>query len=78
MTRMHRTFAALVLASGAMGTVSPATANATQTDRPLLFSVDYELAKLNDLGPQGKVGQTATSFAPVLELFGPFAGVLHR
>ncbi|GAU69284.1 protein kinase [Streptomyces sp. NBRC 110611] len=75
---MHRTFAALVLASGAMGSVSPATANATQTDRPLLFSVDYELARLNDLGPQGRVGQAATSFAPVLELFGPLSGAPQR
>ncbi|WP_310727388.1 hypothetical protein [Streptomyces sp. N2A] len=77
MTKMNRTFAALLLAAGASAAVHPA-ANASQTDRPLLFSVDDELAKLNQLGPNGKVARAATSLTSVFQLLTPVSRVLHK
>ncbi|WP_030411836.1 hypothetical protein [Streptomyces sp. NRRL S-1448] len=84
MTKMNRTFAALLLAAGASAAVHPAAnavhpaANASQTDRPLLFSVDEELAKLNQLGPNGKVARAATSLTSVFQLITPVSRVLNK
>ncbi|REK91860.1 hypothetical protein DY245_02100 [Streptomyces inhibens] len=75
MTKTHRLVAAVILAAGATAVTAPA-ANASQNDRPLLFSVDNELAKLNDLGPNGKVARAATSLDPVLGLLAPVTSVL--
>ncbi|UZJ32828.1 hypothetical protein [Streptomyces endophytica] len=77
MTKMNRTFAALLLAAGASAAVHPA-ANASQTDQPLLFSVDDELAKLHDLGPHGKVARAATSLTSVFHLLTPVSRVLDK
>ncbi|UKY54515.1 hypothetical protein [Streptomyces inhibens] len=77
MTKTHRLLAAVILAAGATAVTVP-SANASQNDRPLLFSVDNELAKLNDLGPNGKVARAATSLDPVLGLLAPVTGVLPR
>ncbi|MGP8296801.1 hypothetical protein ACTPOK_02310 [Streptomyces inhibens] len=77
MTKTHRLVAAVLLAAGATAFTAPA-ANAFQNDRPLLFSVDNELAKLNDLGPNGKVARAATSLDPVLGLLAPVTSVLPR
>lgn len=77
MNKMNRTFAAVLLAAGATAAVHPA-ANASQTDRPLLFSVDDELAKLHDLGPTGKVARAATSLTSMFQLLSPVSRVLHK
>ncbi|MFI0714374.1 hypothetical protein ACH4SK_27725 [Streptomyces inhibens] len=77
MTKTYRLVAAMLLAAGATAVAAP-TANASQNDRPLLFSVNDELAKLNDLGPNGKAARAATSLDPVLGLLAPVTGVLPR
>ncbi|GAB7029296.1 hypothetical protein AB0G35_33035 [Streptomyces sp. NPDC021749] len=74
---MNRAFAAVLLAAGATAAVHPA-ANASQTDRPLLFSVDDELAKLHDLGPAGKAARAATSLTSVFQLLNPVSRVLKK
>ncbi|MFD8542881.1 hypothetical protein [Streptomyces sp. NPDC059649] len=77
MNKMNRTFAAVLLAAGASAAAHP-VANASQTDRPMLFSVDEELAKLHDLGPTGKVARAATSLTSVFQLLTPVSRVLQK